>query len=382
MKIPLVKRPGPLDVSFLDSSHKHTISKIWNLKNAPEDLVVPSTGKVHLRAMRDNQIVGELHVGTPYQMLHPIFDTGSTNLLLVSDLCRLPNCKKVKRFSPNASSTFAYHNPRKELRVAFGTGQVEGIMGRDDLAFGTVKLQKQLFGLIKSETDKQRRHEYDKALQSVDLSDGGVFSTINFEGLVGLAFPRDGESLLEKLPRQADKTVFSFVVSQDDGPSYFILGSPDPKFFQFPMKFFGVARPKYWELELESLLIGGKEILPKDSKYSVILDSGTAFNSIPSSLEKVVFSKIYPKKCNPSHPEQSYPIITYRIEGEDFEVEPKDYVLASESHCRPAYMILDVPSSDRTALVLGVHAFLPKHVTQFEVDWNDLSKSRVGIAKK
>lgn len=101
-----------------------------------------------------------------------IFDTGSTNIWVASDLCRSENCRKIGRPPYNHSHSVTYR-PLPDaymLAVQFGTGFLQGIQASDDLHIGGLTVRNQTFGMIQEQT-------------------GDVFDAEMFDGILGLAFP-------------------------------------------------------------------------------------------------------------------------------------------------------------------------------------------------
>lgn len=92
---------------------------------------------------------GDISVGSPKpQTLSVVFDTGSGHLVLPSALCRSSMCKRKRRYfrkhSLSAedvdvigqSAHFDEGAPRDSLTIAYGTGQVTGILVRDYVCLG------------------------------------------------------------------------------------------------------------------------------------------------------------------------------------------------------------------------------------------------------
>ena len=114
------------------------------------------------------------------------FDTGSTNLWIASSLCKSVGCQSRSQFNPQNSHTFFYkgqYNPSEDpeeyaakskngksgpffLDITFGTGELQGPMGVDDLHVGSFVVQQQTFALVRREIGK-------------------VFDAIRFEGILG-----------------------------------------------------------------------------------------------------------------------------------------------------------------------------------------------------
>ena len=82
-----------------------------------------------------------------------VFDTGSTNLWISSDLCKTEPCisKDRHRYSHLLSETFREPQDGQDLDIEFGTGELKGSQGVDDFHVGPFTVKDQTFGLIAEE---------------------------------------------------------------------------------------------------------------------------------------------------------------------------------------------------------------------------------------
>lgn len=103
--------------------------------------------------------------------INVVFDTGSTNLWIASDLCTTAPCinSDRHRYGHTYSETYQVAGGGK-LDIEFGTGELQGEQAIDHLHVGPFTVRDQTFGMIESEI-------------------GDAFRSIPFEGILGLAFP-------------------------------------------------------------------------------------------------------------------------------------------------------------------------------------------------
>jgi len=103
-----------------------------------------------------------------------VFDTGSTNIWIASDLCKSGACQLPgrHRFNHSASATFKYPESLLQLSVQFGTGKITGPQAVDDFKIGPFTVYNQTFAMIETESDSH------------------VFRDVPFEGIVGMAFDK------------------------------------------------------------------------------------------------------------------------------------------------------------------------------------------------
>lgn len=339
------------------------------------DLKLAETS-VPILQMKDSQYVGVIGIGTPPQFVKPIFDTGSTNLWVVGSKCKDDTCTKVTQFDPSASSTFRTASPPVHLDITFGTGRIEGSTGIDDFTVGPFLVKGQSFGLVESEGGHNMH--------------GNIFKSINFEGIVGLAFPEMSSTgdvpIYDNIIHQGTlkENEFAFYMAKGSQVSALFFGGVDPRFYEPPIHMFPVTREHYWETPLDAIYIGDKKFCCDEGTNNyVILDSGTSFNTMPSGELGKLLEMIPPQECDLEDPEftKDFPTITYVIGGVKFPLTPEQYLVRSKGNeCKPAYMQIDVPSQFGHAYILGSVAFMRHYYTVFRRS-DGTRPSLVGIAR-
>ncbi|SCP06128.1 aspartyl protease, putative [Plasmodium ovale] len=200
-----------------------------------------------LQQLQDSQYVGYIQIGNPPQTIRPIFDTGSTNIWVVSTKCKDETCLKVHRYNHKLSRSFRYYRPRTNLDIMFGTGIIQGVIGVETFHIGPFKIKNQAFGLVKKEKGSDEK--------------SNVFERINFEGIVGLAFP---EMLSTgKVPiyenmmstHNFKHNEFSIYIGKDNMFSALLFGGVGQNFFHGDIYMFPVVREYYWEIQFDGLYI-------------------------------------------------------------------------------------------------------------------------------
>ncbi|KEG03541.1 pepsinogen, putative [Plasmodium vinckei vinckei] len=331
---------------------------------------------VPLQHLRDSQFVGKLLVGTPPQEIHPIFDTGSTNLWVVTTECKEESCKKVHQYNPNKSKTFRRSFVKQNLHIVFGSGSITGTLGKDNFILGNHTIRNQIFGLVKSESSDN--------LNNTD----NVFEYINFEGIVGLGFPgmltAGSIPFFDNLLKQYKNMTpqFSFYISPNDETSAFIVGGINKSYYEGDIYMLPVVKEYYWEVKLDAIYVGDEKICCEEESYA-IFDSGTSYNTMPSIQIDNFFKKVISKPCNEENYNdvlKDYPTIKYVFGKLVIELLPNEYMIVNEDLCVPAYMQIDVPSEKNNAYLLGTIAFMRHYFTIF-VRGQEGSPSMVGVAK-
>merc|ERR1719159_1744687 len=122
---------------------------------------------------------GQIEAGTPRQPFTVVFDTGSGNLMVPSTYCQSKACTMHKRFNRKnsataedieADGTYAHKGqPRDQITVTFGTGEISGVFLQDDVCIGNLCSNIFFVG-------------------STDETDD-PFTSFRFDGVLGLALP-------------------------------------------------------------------------------------------------------------------------------------------------------------------------------------------------
>ncbi|CAD2098572.1 pepsinogen, putative [Plasmodium vinckei brucechwatti] len=354
-----------------DNTNKTEPSKGVTIEETSDNVFL-----VPLQHLRDSQFVGKLLVGTPPQEIHPIFDTGSTNLWVVTTDCKEESCKKVHRYNPNKSKTFRRSFVKQNLHIVFGSGSITGTLGKDNFILGNHTIRNQTFGLVKSESSDN--------LNNAD----NVFEYINFEGIVGLGFPgmltAGSIPFFDNLLKQYKNVTpqFSFYISPNDEASTFIVGGINKSYYEGDIYMLPVVKEYYWEVKLDAIYVGDEKICCEEESYA-IFDSGTSYNTMPSIQIDNFFKRVISKPCNEENYNdilKDYPTIKYVFGKLVIELLPNEYMIVNEDLCVPAYMQIDVPSENNNAYLLGTIAFMRHYFTIF-VRGQEGSPSMVGVAK-
>lgn len=323
---------------------------------------------VPIRQMKDSLYIGTIFVGSPPQEVHPIFDTGSTNLWVVGTKCKTPSCTKVTRFNPQLSKTFRALARPKRIHIKFGTGEIEGTPALDYISIGGVNIR-QTFAIVDNE--------------SGGYDGNNVFDKIKFEGIVGLAFPEmssiPGPSVFDNLShlKHLKHNEFAFYIGDGHNDSLLMFGGVDPDLYEGKLKMFPVVREHYWEVKLDAIYIGQHKVCCDEPSY-VVFDSGTSLNSVPSKDYRVFMDHLPYGVCSKNISDDL--TITYVLNGQEIKLTPEQYMLVNKDDCIPAFMQLDVPSEFGHAYILGSNAFMRHYFTVFRRGNGKDIPSMVGIA--
>lgn len=332
-----------------------------------------------------------------------VYDTGSTNIWIASDLCKSGACRLPGRhmFNHSASATFAYPDSMLQLTVQFGTGKITGPQAVDDFHIGPFTVYNQTFAMIETES-------------------GSVFNDVPFEGIVGLAFDKMSanhvrpffSSIIQQKAMQHNE--FAFYFSKDKPTANALMwGGVDKKFYEGKLEYFPVIDPYYWSLKLHNFKIGNDVILGEADTYDggssllqkgdgasrrkdsgrtwngavAIVDTGTTFFTAEGHKFGQVMKKLPPGNCK-DITEETHPPITITLENtlgnaHDFVLTNKQYMTQSGkggSHCSPAFMQIDLPKEHGPGMVLG-EIFLRHYFSVFDRDSGNEADAKVAFAK-
>ncbi|KAF4717574.1 hypothetical protein FOZ63_026379, partial [Perkinsus olseni] len=353
--------------------------------------------EIPLYNLHDTQYVGPIGVGTssnddrnsPQQTVNVVFDTGSTNIWVQSDLCESPACVSLHKYSEAESRTFVEpHRRNRYLDILFGTGELKGLMASDTISVGPYKVSNQSFAMIQEEIGK-------------------IFQQIPFEGILGLAFPKMAANgqlpFFDNVMRHyalGGRNEFSFYFQPSPGKGSMILfGGVDTRLYDGPIRMFPVVQEYYWAIQLVDFKIGEESfasmpagtrrlrqwVPPRVSK--LIFDTGTTYFAAPSFLFTRISRRLPPAPCATVAMEsRKYPDIHYLLKDEnavifDLAVPAKEYMLdAGEGQCVLAFMPMDVPGRYGPALILG-EVFMRRWLTTYDRGDGSPGGAYVGLAR-
>jgi len=339
-----------------------------------------------------------------------VFDTGSTNIWIASDLCKSGPCShpERKRYNHLESSTYKPPSHLSTLHITFGTGEVSGPQGTDDFHIGPLTVQEQTFGLIETEQ-------------------GEVFEEVPFEGIVGLAFPQmaanNAKPFFDNIINQKTlkKNQFAFYFSPTNPAANALFwGGVDPQFYEGDVTHFRVTDPYYWSVDLDAFKVGEKILFGKaaseegpqehggalaevglqstkrrktqekavsDRVPRAIFDTGTTFFTAETALYHKVMSMLPTVSCSAvtkeSHPDITFTLKSTSGDSHDFVFGNRQYMAADgadgQARCSPTFMLINIPKKHGPGMVLG-EVFMRKYFALFNRADGDTSTATLGLA--
>ncbi|KAM7019322.1 pepsin A-5 [Passerculus sandwichensis] len=311
----------------------------------------------------DDEYFGTISIGTPPQEFTVVFDTGSSNLWVPSVFCSSPACRNHNRFNPAESSTFLSTNDT--LFIAYGTGSMTGVLGYDTVDVAGINVRNQIFGLAETEP-------------------GDFFYYTPFDGILGLAFPSIASSgatpvfdnmMTENL---VDRNLFSVYLSRDDeGGSFVLFGAIDPYYTTRGISWIPLSAETYWQISMQSVSVSGTPVACS-SGCQAIVDTGTTLLAVPIRAFRTLMRLLGASSSGEISCEavRNLPSLVFHINGKEFPVPPRAYVLRSNGYCSLALQGMDVPTEEGELWILG-DVFIREYYVIFNRATNKVGLSRL-----
>lgn len=204
---------------------------------------------------------GEISVGTPPQTFNVIFDTGSSDLWVVSSKCESDICSSHRKFDHHQSNSY---NSEKEdedeeetIEVDYGTGSVQGHLGKDTVALANGKI------VI---SDQVIADAYTLSRDFIGSPFHGIFGL----GLSGLSSSQHDPPFQSMVDQSlVDQPVFSIYSQHNAGEIDF--GGIDSNRFEGEISYVDNIDTSYWMMSIDSMEFEGQSF--QDRK--AIIDSGS-----------------------------------------------------------------------------------------------------------
>jgi cathepsin D len=347
-----------------------TVAKRWGAKSVGYPIEP-------IKNYMDAQYYGPIEIGTPAQTFDVVFDTGSSNLWVPSEECKIFNvaCRSHKRYDHGKSSTYKPNGTLFEIH--YGSGSLSGYLSTDTTCVAGVCVTDQTFA---------------EALKEP----GMAFIAAKFDGILGMGFPQiavDGAvPVFQNMMDQGvvDNSVFSFFLNRDQEAELggeLVLGGSDPEHYTGEFTYVPVQREGYWEILMDDMA-SGVDNIGCSGGCTAIVDTGCSLLVGPTKETNSINKLIGGKEMVPGTGQyfidckslDGLPDIDFTIGGHVFTLTATDYVLQvhqcilgqCQDACISGFMGMDLPMGPWW--ILG-DVFIGKFYTEF-----DVGNSRVGFA--
>merc|ERR1719235_1411207 len=349
----------------------HTQSHSIQMRRQTYRSKVHSKGKDsgNAQVVHKTAYYGLLQVGTPKQDFTVVFDTGSGNLMVPSTYCKSAACTQHKRFDHKQSTTVedieadgtraVKGQPRDQITVTFGTGEISGVFLQDDVCIGNLCTNIYFVGAT-DETDDP-------------------FTSFNFDGVLGLALPEMSQgkdfNLMDHLVsnKALKNPLFSVFLSDSDVEnSEITFGDIKEEHKATDMFWEPVSRDTgYWQVQIQDITINNKkQSLCADCQVAV--DTGTSQLAGPTEVINDLSNRLNVKKDCSNY--KDLPDLGFVMGEHILNLKPTDYVDKGNDGCQVSLMPLDVPPPNGPLFIFG-DPFLRKYYTAY-----DSANRRVGFA--
>lgn len=318
--------------------------------------------------LQDFEYYGPISIGTPSQDFTVVYDTGSSNLWVPGSNCTdfkvSPACSNHTRYYHDKSSTWQKPADTRGLWLPYGSGTVLGTLSEDVVTVGDVEVHNQVFG-------------------EVTVESGISFSESPFDGICGLAYPiiampipNGPTPVFGNMWNQSlvAADMFSFYLSSTpgDGKSAMFLGQEPPSQYytgSFSKVPFNLLQPLlgYWAVTVSSIDLGGKDTSACTNCIGVV-DTGTSVIAGPPKVMNPILAQTnVTADCSNLN---SLPTITFNINGNAFDLTPKQYVVQlpdgnGGTVCQQGMMAFDAGEGVLPLWILG-DTFLRAYTAVFD----------------
>jgi hypothetical protein len=367
-------------------------------------------GTVHYKSA----YYGTLLAGTPAVPYKVVFDTGSGHLILPSTYCSSETCRAHRRYrrSQSVSARDIDHDghtvqpgePRDQITVSFGTGEVSGVFVED-----VVCTEPSGASSINASTDEVPPGCTKMALIVATDMSAEPFQAFEFDGVLGLGLNGLSQSptfnfinvLSEKLNPQENKyshTFGVFLAEDESEESEITIGGWAPERIRGHPHWNPVLAPEqgHWTVSIKKMHVDGQPIsFCEGGGCKGVVDTGTSLLAVPTDS----FAEIYELlrhtppphgNCQGEGPQLHIVLdsITISLGPEDYarleETAPKspstvftpDGLRPKSRRCRPMLMTMDLPEPVGPKLFIFGEPVLRKYYTVY-----DSKAQRVGFGR-
>ncbi|XP_067247264.1 nothepsin [Chanodichthys erythropterus] len=360
---------------FLREHQPDVFSRRYAQCYPPAQQYLSTGGKAteRLYNFMDAQFFGQISLGKPEQNFTVVFDTGSSDLWVPSSYCVSQACAMHHKFKAFESSTYTHDG--RVFGIHYGSGHLLGVMAREELKVGSVRVQNQVFGEAVYEP-------------------GFSFVLAQFDGVLGLGFPQlaeeQGSPVFDSMVAQGmlDEPVFSFYL-KNNGSEFggeLLFGGVDETRFVSPIIWVPVTQKGYWQIRLDAVKVQGALSFCYHSPQGcqAIVDTGTSLIGGPARdvllLQQFIGATPtvvgeYLLDCVRI---SSLPVVSFLINNVEFSLTGEQYVrremLNNKEICFSGFQSIDIPSPAGPVWILG-DVFLSQFYSIY-----DRGHNRVGLA--
>jgi hypothetical protein len=295
-----------------------------------------------LKDYTDTEYAGEVDIGTPAQKFSVVMDTGSANLWVASDKCTTKtSCKGKTEFVESKSST--YKSSTQKFSIQYGTGSCSGTIGYDTVCIAGVCVEQQPFGdatsLAAFFTD-----------QPMDGICGLAFQSLAVDRVIPPVLNMIQQNLLDNPWFTVWMTSEGNVQGTNGGQ--ITLGDYDTDHCSSTCDWVPLSSATYYEFILDGYKVdtssSSKAVAATNPRVpsrrrratgsAAISDTGTSLIAGPSEDIDTICKQLGGKPDGglytiPCSKKDSLPDVIFTINGKDYPVSSKNYVVPDGTQC-------------------------------------------------
>lgn len=234
---------------------------------------------------------GEISVGTPPQKFNVVFDTGSSDLWVVSSNCQSDICSRQRKFDYGQSSSYEENDDEESgslINVEYGSGSMNGHAGKDviRLANGQIEIEDQ--GIV------------DATTLSRDFI-GSPFQGIFGLGLAGISSSKHDPPFQTMINQNlVEQPLFAIYSQHNAGEIDF--GGIDHSRYEGDLQYADNVDDGYWMISIDSASFQGQIF----DERKAIVDSGSTL-IIMSDTDAAVYHQEIPGASSNGDGTYSFP---------------------------------------------------------------------------
>ncbi|KAB0377422.1 hypothetical protein FD755_011866 [Muntiacus reevesi] len=316
-----------------------------------------------LRNIEDMVYVGNITIGTPPQEFQVVFDTASSDLWVPSLFCTSPTCSSHAIFRHNESSTYRHTN--KTFSIIYGSGTMEGVVGRDTVRIGDLVSTDQPFGLSMEQSG---------------------FEGMPLDGILGLNYPNlsftGGIPIFDNLKNQGaiSEPVFAFYLSKSKPEgSVVMFGGVDKSYYQGVLNWVPLIQAGDWRVHMNRISMEGQTVACYGG-CEALVDTGASAILGPRKLVDKIMRFLGAKRRGFEHYVScslvnTLPSIDFTINGINYPLPAQAYAIKDSSGDCFINFEANPGSTSAETWVLG-DVFLRQYFSVY-----DRGNDRIGLAQ-
>jgi len=230
------------------------------------------------------------------------------------------NDDQLNKYDSEKSSTYAKDG--RPFEIHYGSGACKGFIGKDTITLVNIPVKSQPFG------------------QTTSIAQ--AFVNVPFNGILGLGWPdiaEDGivpifNTMIDQKLVAEPKFAFWMGHAHKEGENAgeFTIGGVDTAKYTGEITWIPLTQKTYWQFDLDSVSINGKSSSKRGGKWAAISDTGTSLVVGPQAevdriCDSIGGTQAEGQLCSLDCNAKDLPDVVFRINGHDFPVTSKSYLI-------------------------------------------------------